>query len=86
VIALTQATAPSGWTLSGASVAIIAKQDPHSGTNYVVSGGTLTTPFTAGTLTVPNAGTYEVSAWALWSKPDGSTAYSPSINNTTTTT
>lgn len=86
VVAVAQPTPPSGWTLSGASVAMLRQQDPHSGTTFVVSGGTLVTPFTGGTLTVPAVGTYEVSAWSKWSKSDGSVAYSPSINAVAITT
>jgi len=81
------AVSPTGWTLAGAVTAVIADQNPQSGILYTVNAledttSTYTNLFTG----LLNAQLYQVMSWLRWTRPDGQTAYSPSIQTTGLTT
>jgi hypothetical protein len=76
-------TAPAGslvgWTLEGAVLAAILDQDPHLDSDYATyeyfdSAAAFTHAFTP-----LDAGLYWGFAFLKWTRPDGQTAYSPSI-------
>lgn len=74
-------TPPSGgaiWPVKGVFAYIIDDQDPHSGLLYTVYGGTEALPADPVVITgLTNTHHYFGSAWATYTKPDGSIAYSP---------
>lgn len=84
-VTVTAPTAPTGWTIVAAHAAAIRSQDPHSGVLYTMTAGQDTSAPYSIALTV-SAGAYEIGAWLEWTKPDGTTAYSPSTNTTATAT
>jgi len=78
--------APADWTLSEVWAVAFIDRDPHDlPTVFPVveedatptAGGSSVVPFTG----LP-AGTYVVSAWPVWTKPDGFLAYGPSLTDT----
>jgi hypothetical protein len=78
--------APSGWTISGAVAMAQLQGDPHTiavPSAKVVTGAT---PFTSAVFTGLTPGVYQVAAWLIWTKPDLTLAYSPSLNTTFTAT
>jgi hypothetical protein len=83
-VAFTLPAIPTGWTVAAGQAVAIPAGDPHTTTDFstFAAQGT-STPFTA-TISGLAAGDYEVSAWLMWTKPDGSTAFSASINATAT--
>lgn len=85
-IALTAPTLPGGWTISKAVAAIIREQDPHSGVLYsIIAGEDASTPYSIA-LTSLGAHAWNVGGWFEYLKPDGSTAYGPSLLSTGTST
>lgn len=83
-VTFTNPTAPTGWTIASTAATAIIQQAPDSPTSFLTVSNTATiSPWTV-SLTSLSAGTYEVGGWIQWEKPDGSTAYSPSINTTGT--
>lgn len=86
-IAVTPPAPPSGWTITRVIAAAIADQDPHTGTLYTMTAGEdLTTPYSIVLSGLTAAQLYRVGAWIEWAKPDGSVAYSPSIQSSGTPT
>jgi len=78
---------PQDWTVYSAITAVIADQDPDTGILYTVDAlEDLTSTYTNLFTGLANAATYEVMSWLRWSRPDGKTAYSPSIVTTGLTT
>lgn len=76
-VAFTPPTLPSGWSVTAYQAIAIKQQAADTGTDYdsvFVTGATSPLNFAA-----IGAGTYIVSGWMKLQKPDGSTAYSPSI-------
>lgn len=79
-------TVPQGWTLASAIAAAIPDQDPDSGVLFAITAGEdVATPFSV-VLADLDAVLYQVRAWLKWTRPDGSTAYSPDIATTETPT
>lgn len=86
-VAFTTPTPPTGWTLDSIVAMAIRDQDPASETLYTIVadeddtgvGPVVLTGLTATEL-------YLVSAWPIWTRPDGTSAYGPSINDTATPT
>ena len=77
---------PAGWTLSAAIAACIKDQDPTTGQDLTItalSDPTHTSPIVLTGLTA--ATLYQVAAWAKWTKPDGSFAYSTNLRSTAST-
>lgn len=84
-VAFTNPTPPTGWTLASAVAACITQQDPQSGTDYIMTAAEDTSTFDSVDLTgLTSSSLYVVGAWLKWTKPDGTTAYGPSINATGT--
>lgn len=85
-VTFTNPTPPPGWAITANVALAMLQGDPHvmSTAKPVVAAGT--TPFSTVTLSGLTAGVYVISAWLVWSKPDGTAAYSPSINTTATAT
>lgn len=81
-IAITPPSAPVGWTIASAVAAVIRDQDPQTGLLYTVTAGQDTTaPYTVLLSGLTGGSIYQVGAWLTWTKPDGSTAYSPDIRD-----
>lgn len=80
------ATSPLGWTFVHSIAAVIRGQDPQSGTLYTMYADQDTAD--DGTITIMGltAGAYQVGGWYEWMRPDGLTAYSPSIQDQATAT
>lgn len=87
-ILVTPPTLPTGWTLTGVAAAVMVDQDYAGATpNYYSVEGTEVLPASPIVLTgLLDATLYVGGGWAIYAKPDGSAAYSPSINFTFTTT
>lgn len=79
-------TLPTGWTVTSAIVAVILDQDPQTDVDYdITAGEDVSGPYTV-VLTGLDAALYRVGAWLKWAKPDGSVAYSPSVQSSGTPT
>jgi len=73
-------TAPTGWTLASVSFIAIPDQDPQDpflGPMAYISDPA--TPFTADFTGLLVAAAYQICAWPVWTRPDGKTAYGPSL-------
>jgi len=78
---------PDGWTIYSAVWAVIADQDPDTDVLYTVTAAEDTTSTYGVTITgLLSAQLYQVRGWFKYNRPDGSFAYSPSINSTGLTT
>jgi len=75
---------PQDWTIASAIVAVIKDQDPQSDVDYEITAGEDVSAAYAIVLTGLDAVLYQVGAWLKWTRPDGQTAYSPSIQTTGT--
>jgi len=85
-VALGAPDLPTGWTITKGVAWVIKNADPHSATDYSSAAGSdLTTPYSI-VLTGLDATEYLVMGWFEFLKPDGSTAYGPSISTTATPT
>jgi len=77
---------PVGWTVASAVVAVIKDQDPQTDADYATfAGSDVSSPYTV-VLTGLDTVLYQVFAWLTWTRPDGLTAYSPSIQTSGTPT
>lgn len=86
-IAITPPASPTGWAIEMAVAAAIADQDPQTGTKYTITAGSDdTSPYTVILSGLTTAQLYQVGTWLQWMKPDGSLAYSVSIQDTSTPT
>lgn len=82
-VTVTAPTAPDGWTLVGASCVAIPQQDPHGLFNDVITySEDLITPYVVLFAGLTAGATYVWSTWLVWTKPDGTTAYSASVTGT----
>lgn len=71
---------PTGWSITQAVVAAILDGNPGSLTDFITfTAFDASSPY-APVLALPAAGTYQIAGWLQWMKPDGSTAYSPSLS------
>jgi len=78
---------PTGWTLVAAVGAVIKDQDPSVAFVDVWTAGEDTAaPFDTVVLAGLDAVLYQVFGWLQWTKPDGRTAYSVSLQTTETPT
>lgn len=78
---------PIGWTLASVVAACLADQDPTTGALLTITALedlTHTSPIVLTGLTA--ATPYQVAAWAKWTKPDGSLAYSTNLRDQASTT
>jgi len=80
-------TPPTGWTITQCVAAAIRQQDPQSGLLYTVAAAfDATDPFVPSITGLVTGQVYVVGGWVEYAKPDGSVAYSPSLNDTATPT
>lgn len=77
---------PQGWTIYSAITAIIRDQDPHTGVLYNISALEDTTAPYTNAFSGLGAHAFRVFSWLKWTRPDGTFAYSPSIETTGTST
>lgn len=86
-VAIVPPSAPTGWTVTKSVAAALPDQDPATGTLYQsFAAEAVADPWT---VTIPNltpAQDYVVGAWLVWTKPDGTTAYSAATMTTGTPT
>lgn len=69
---------PTGWTITAAHAIAIKQQGAETGTFYQSFYATdVSSPY-APSISVGAAGTFEVTGWFEYLKPDGTTAYGPS--------
>lgn len=78
------AVLPSGWTIAKAVAAVIRDQDPDTGILFDITAGEDATSAYAVVLSGLAAELYQVRAWLVWNRPDGSLAYSPELSTTST--
>lgn len=79
-------TLPTGWTINKAVAAAIADQDPDTGVLFDIVAGSDASAAYEVTLTGLDAVLYQVRAWLVWNRPDGTLAYSPDVSDTVTPT
>jgi len=80
-------TVPTGWTVYSAIAAVVADQDPQTDILYnIYAGEDLTSAYVVLITGLLDATLYQVRAWLKWTRPDGTFAYSPSIDTTGLTT
>lgn len=73
-------TPPSGWSIVAAQAAAVLNGDPASQTDFrVFEAEDLTDPYVVQLTGLEPTAEYHVGSWLKWLKPDGSTAYGPSI-------
>jgi len=78
-------SAPTGWTLTSAIVAVIRDQDPQTEILYTITAGEdVSTPYTVVNSGLTASELYRVFGWLKWEKPDGSIAYSASVAGSAT--
>lgn len=84
---LTQPQTPTGWTLASAvGIAFIDQAPSAAWTNPIEVGTPDGDNDEIDWTGLDTSEDYVVSVWLEWTKPDGSTAYSVSLTDTTTTT
>lgn len=82
-VTISQDTAPTDWTLASTTVLYFKGQDLHdrfTGTPKVSSIASGETSLTIEDLDTGD--TYMITAWPVWTRPDGLTAYGPSLTTT----
>lgn len=78
---LGQPDVPTGWSISGAVAIMLPDAAPDNLPSFVSTTETnAVTPFVC-TFESPDAGDYIVTAWFTFLRPDGSTAYGPSLTD-----
>ncbi len=86
-VAFTNPSIPTGWTLVAAVAIVFPDQDPAAAfVGPTTAGEDTVTPFDTVLLSSLDTVLHQVRAWLQWTKPDGATAYSASINDTATPT
>lgn len=76
---------PTGWTLASVSFVCLPDQDPHDAFVGPMEAATdATAPYEATFTTMPAATVCQVAAWPVWTRPDGKTAYGPSLIDSAT--
>jgi len=78
---------PADWTVYSAISAVIRDQDPQTGVLYTITAlEDLTSAYVNLFTGLASAQTYQVFSWLKWNRPDGTFAYSPSVQTTGLTT
>ena len=86
-LTFTNPAPPTGWTLVSAQAVAFPDQAPEAVlVGPVAEAEDAVTPFDTVVLTGLAAGLHQFSGWLKWTKPDGLTAYGPSITATETPT
>ena len=76
---------PTGWTVAAAWAAAVLEQDPQTGTDWTMVGGTnAVDPYGVTLSGLTNGSEYRVCGWLSFVRPDGQTAYGVSINDSDT--
>jgi len=70
---------PPGWSIDYIAFVVVADQDPHEQFSGVIMAQSDTTVPYSAMFSSLSAGTYRVLAWARYTKPDLSKAFSPSL-------
>jgi len=84
-VTITAPTLPTGWTITQGVAVAIRDQDPQTEVLYAMASGFDATSAYVVQLTGLTASQlYVVGAWFEYEKPDGSVAYSASLNDTVT--
>lgn len=81
---VTSPTAPVGWTITSVIAILFPQQAVGTGTKFSPLAGEDAATHDAVVINAVPTGTYVVSAFPKWAKPDGSIAYGQSINTTVT--
>lgn len=85
-VTVTPPPLPNGWTVSKVVALALPNTDPHTATVFTSASGNASASPWEVTLTGLTAAAHIVSGWVVYSKPDGSLAYGPSLNTTGTPT
>jgi hypothetical protein len=86
IVATNAPNYPADWTPGTMYAAVIKSQTPLTSTDYEVSvGSDASSPYSIA-ITGLDAVPYQVLVWQTWTRADGSTAYSPSVQSTGTPT
>jgi len=81
-VTVTCPTPPTGWTLAGVGIVGVPDQDPHDAfVGPVVYATDVASPFTQTLAGFAAGGDVMISSYPIWTRPDGRTAYGPSIND-----
>ena len=87
VVSVGQPSVATGWTIAAADAVAFLNQDPTEPFNSVIHYEHETADPSSITITGLTGGEeYVVAVWLVWTKPDGSTAYSISLADTATPT
>ncbi len=81
-VTLTAPTLPSGWAIVKAHCIAIKQADAHTSIDYTTHYQSDSSAPYVPTFSALPTGTYVYSAFFEYTKPDGSTAFSPSLNGT----
>jgi hypothetical protein len=83
----TPPTPPTGWTLTSVTAIAILDQDPSAPTEFTtVADEDLAAPYEIVLTGLTTAVLYQVAAWPVWAKPDGTVAYGASLLDSETPT
>lgn len=83
---MTDPSLPTGWAIASGVAMVILDQDAHVDTDYEsFAAADVATPF-APSIAGLAAGTYRWAAWYTFTRPDGRTAYGPSVGGTVVVT
>jgi|SRR5579864_1804720 len=85
-IGTTNPSAPTGWTITSMVGLAVKSVDPHTASNSPVYAGSDNVTFDSVNLAGLTAGTYEVGAYLVWTKPGSVLAYSTAVMATATVT
>ena len=79
-VTFTNPTPPTGWVIAAAIAYAIKDGAPGSLADFLTYSAEDTVTFNAPVLALPAAGDYQIGGVLKWTKPDTTTAYSPSLN------
>lgn len=80
LVDITEPALPTGWTIQAAVAGAILNADPSTMTLFETTyDEDVATPFAITLTGLTSAVLYQFGGWLRWTKPDGSTAYGPSL-------
>lgn len=83
----TPPTPPTGWTLVSVTFVAIPDQDPAVPfVGPLVAISDASSAYTADFTALTAGADYQITAWPVWTRPDGKTAYGPSLIDQATAT
>lgn len=83
-VAYVMPATPTGWTLTAGVGVSFVNDDPQSNTDVTIVAVTDDGASSPMSINVGAADDYTVAFWPVWTKPDGSLAYGPGINDDVT--